>query len=134
VCLGARRLSIIDLSLAGHMPMGDASGRWSIVYNGEVYNFRELREELTERGHSFRSRTDTEVVLRAFMKWGLACMQRFVGMFAFAVHDRDTDTVTLVRDRFGIKPLYYARTDRFILFGSELKALLPALDRPRVDK
>jgi asparagine synthase (glutamine-hydrolysing) len=134
VCLSARRLSIIDLSPAGRMPMHDESGRWAIVYNGEVYNFQELRQELSGLNHRFRSRTDTEVVLHAFMEWGLQCMQRFVGMFAFAVHDRDTDTVTLVRDRFGIKPLYYARTDRFIMFASEVKALLEALDRPKIDQ
>jgi asparagine synthase (glutamine-hydrolysing) len=133
-CLGVRRLSIIDLSAAGHMPMEDASGRWSIAYNGEVYNFQALREELAGLGHRFRSRTDTEVVLHAFMEWGLECMHRFVGMFAFAIHDRDTETVTLVRDRFGIKPLYYARTDRFLLFASEIKALLPELEQARVDK
>ena len=134
VGLGARRLSIIDLSSAGHMPMADASGRWSIAYNGEVYNFEALRRELVELGHQFRSRTDTEVVLHAFMEWGLACMQHFVGMFAFAIHDSKTETVTLVRDRFGIKPLYYARTNRFIVFGSEIKALLVALDQPKVDR
>ncbi len=134
VCLGSLRLSIIDLSAAGHMPMDDASGRWSIVYNGEVYNFEALRAELTELGHQFGSRTDTEVVLHAFMEWGLECMDRFVGMFAFAIHDRDTETVTLVRDRFGIKPLYYARTERFLLFASEIKALIPELEQPRVDK
>ncbi|MGH6896773.1 MAG: asparagine synthase (glutamine-hydrolyzing) [Geminicoccaceae bacterium] len=134
VCLSARRLSIIDLSSAGRMPMHDESGRWAIVYNGEVYNFQELRQELSELNHRFRSRTDTEVVLHAFIEWGLDCMQRFVGMFAFAIHDRDTDTITLVRDRFGIKPLYYARTDRFIMFASEVKALLVALDRPKVDQ
>lgn len=134
VYLGARRLSIIDLSSAGHMPMVDDSGRWSIVYNGEVYNFAELREQLVGLGHRFRSRTDTEVVLHAFMEWGLECMQRFVGMFAFAIHDRDDGTVTLVRDRFGIKPLYCAQTERFILFGSEIKALLTAIEAPRVNK
>jgi asparagine synthase (glutamine-hydrolysing) len=134
VCLGARRLSIIDLSSAGHMPMHDDSGRWAIVYNGEVYNFQELRQELIERNHRFQSRTDTEVVLHAFIEWGLDCMQRFVGMFAFAIHDRDTDTITLVRDRFGIKPVYYARTDRFIMFASEIKALLVAINRPKIDQ
>ncbi len=134
VCLGSLRLSIIDLSAAGHMPMQDASGRWSIVYNGEVYNFQEVREELARLGHQFRSRTDTEVVLHAFMEWGLECLDRFIGMFAFAVHDAETETVTLVRDRFGIKPLYYVRTERFILFASEIKALLPELKEPRVDK
>jgi asparagine synthase (glutamine-hydrolysing) len=134
VCLGARRLSIVDLSPAGHMPMADEKGRWSIVYNGEVYNFQSLRQELVALGHRFRSRTDTEVVLHAFMEWGLECMHRFIGMFAFAVHDRATGAVTLVRDRFGIKPLYYARTDRSILFASEIKALLAALEGPRIDK
>jgi asparagine synthase (glutamine-hydrolysing) len=134
VCLGARRLSIIDLSSAGHMPMHDDSGRWAIVYNGEVYNFQELRQELIERNHRFQSRTDTEVVLHAFIEWGLDCMQRFVGMFAFAIHDRDTDTITLVRDRFGIKPVHYARTDRFIMFASEIKALLVAINRPKIDQ
>jgi asparagine synthase (glutamine-hydrolysing) len=134
VCLGSRRLSIIDLSPAGHMPMADDSGRFAIVYNGEVYNFAELRTELQRHGHVFRSHTDTEVVLRAFMRWGEACLQRFIGMFAFAIHDRDTGTVTLVRDRFGIKPLYYAHSERFILFGSEIKALLAVLERPRVHK
>jgi asparagine synthase (glutamine-hydrolysing) len=129
VCLGSQRLSIIDLSAAGHMPMADESGRFAIVYNGEVYNFEALREELAGRGHRFRSRTDTEVVLHAFMEWGLSCTDRFVGMFAFAVHDREAGTVTLVRDRFGIKPLYYARTERLILFASEIKALLTVLDR-----
>jgi asparagine synthase (glutamine-hydrolysing) len=134
VCLGARRLSIIDLSSAGHMPMADDSGRWSIVYNGEVYNFQALREQLVELGHRLRSRTDTEVVLHAFMEWGLECMHRFIGMFAFAIHDRDSGTVTLVRDRFGVKPLYHARTDRSIPFASEIKALLTAIEGPRVDK
>ena len=134
VCLGSLRLSIIDLSAAGHMPMHDASGRWSIVYNGEAYNFEEVRDELARLGHEFHSRTDTEVVLHAFMEWGLEGVHRFIGMFAFAIHDAETGTVTLVRDRFGIKPLYYARTERFILFGSEIKALLVALPEPRVDK
>ena len=93
-----------------------------------------MRDELARLGHEFHSRTDTEVVLHAFMEWGLEGMHRFVGMFAFAIHDAETGTVTLVRDRFGIKPLYYAKTERFILFGSEIKALLTALREPRVDK
>ncbi|MFH1680249.1 MAG: asparagine synthase (glutamine-hydrolyzing), partial [Candidatus Eisenbacteria bacterium] len=122
--LGAVRLSILDLTAAGRMPMSDAEGRWWIVYNGEVYNFPEIRAELERAGHAFRSRTDTEVVLHAFIEWGEACVERFVGMFAFAVCDRETGTVTLVRDRFGVKPLYYSRRNGHVLFGSEMKTLL----------
>jgi asparagine synthase (glutamine-hydrolysing) len=124
VCLGSNRLSIIDLTEAGHMPMCDEQERWSIVYNGEVYNFQELREELSRHGYTFRSKTDTEVVLHAFEEWREKCLDRFVGMFAFAIYDRRTDTVTLARDRFGKKPLYYALSDGHILFASELKALM----------
>ncbi len=123
VCLGSVRLSIIDLSDAGHMPMSDPTERWWITYNGEVYNFKALREELVALGHVFRSQTDTEVVLHSFIEWGEACLDRFVGMFAFAVHDRQAETVFLVRDRYGIKPLYYHRQDAGIAFASEIKAL-----------
>jgi asparagine synthase (glutamine-hydrolysing) len=128
VCLGASRLSIIDLTPAGHMPMHDGQQSWWIVYNGEVYNFAEVREELRCRGHTFHSRTDTEVVLRAYQQWGEQCLDRFVGMFAFAIYDRNTDTVTLVRDRFGKKPLYYASREGHVLFASEMKALLAVCD------
>jgi asparagine synthase (glutamine-hydrolysing) len=124
VCLGANRLSIIDLSPAGHMPMHDEGDQWWIAYNGEVYNFAELRDELMRCGHTFRSRSDTEVVLRAYQQWGDQCLDRFVGMFAFAIYDRKTDTLTLVRDRFGKKPLYYSQRDGHVLFSSEMKALL----------
>jgi len=122
VCLGSNRLSIIDLSAAGHMPMTDNEGAW-IVYNGETYNFGEVRDELRRLGHHFQSRTDTEVVLRAFREWGDSCLERFRGMFAFAIYDSKADTVTLVRDRFGKKPLYYTQQDGHILFASELKTL-----------
>lgn len=125
-CLGTRRLSIIDLSPAGHMPMSDAEGRWWITYNGEVYNFPELRAELELRGHGFRSRTDTEVVLHAFIEWGERCVDRFIGMFAFAIYDREKSRLFLGRDRYGIKPLYYARKDGHVLFASEIKALVAA--------
>ena len=124
VCLGSRRLSIIDLSAAGHMPMSDAAGRWWIAYNGECYNFGEVREELARLGHEFRSHTDTEVLLHAWIQWGSDCLQRFVGMFAFAIHDTATDEVTLVRDRYGKKPLYYAQTGGVVCFSSEMKGLL----------
>src|SRR5262245_12521761 len=122
VCFGSNRLAIIDLSAAGHMPMTDNEGSW-IVYNGETYNFGQVREELSRLGHRFQSRTDTEVVLRAFREWGDSCLERLRGMFAFAIYDSKTDTVTLVRDRFGKKPLYYTQQDGHILFASEMKAL-----------
>lgn len=137
VCLGSRRLSIIDLSPAGHMPMSDPTGRWWITYNGEVYNFRELRRDLERHGHEFASNTDTEVVLHAFMEWGDRCVERFNGMFAFAIYDRSSRTVVLARDRFGIKPLYHTRRGGHVLFGSEIKALVrpgaeASLERGRV--
>lgn len=134
VCLGAARLSIIDLTDAGRMPMADVKERWWISYNGEVYNFNDLREELLRCGHVFRSRTDTEVVLHAFAEWGEKCLDRLVGMFAFAVYDQEMGTVTLVRDRFGKKPLYYTHRDGHVLFASEMKALLQVSDRLRVDR
>jgi len=134
VCLGSNRLSIIDLSKAGHMPMADADGNLWIVYNGETYNFQRLREELIRCGHEFRSRTDTEVVLHAFRQWGEQCFERFAGMFAFAIYDRRNDTLTLARDRFGKKPLYYTSYDNHILFASELKALLQVTDNLRLNR
>ena len=124
VGLGNTRLAIIDVSEAGHQPMASDDGRFVLVYNGELYNFRELANELAARGHRFQSRTDTEVVLRAWEEWGVACLERFDGMFAFAVWDDQQRTLTLVRDRFGIKPLYYAEDDGRLLFASEIKALL----------
>jgi len=134
VCLGSDRLSIIDLTEAGHMPMSDEHEDWWITYNGEVYNFRKLRDELIPRGHTFRSRTDTEVVLHAFKEWGEKCLDRFVGMFAFAVYNRQTDTLTLARDRFGKKPLYYTLRDDHVLFASELKVLLSRCDNEKLNK
>lgn len=122
VCLGSRRLSIIDLSPAGRMPMSDPTGRWWITYNGEVYNFRELRDDLERRGHRFSSNTDTEVVLHAFIEWGGECVERFDGMFAFAIYDHNSRTVVLARDRFGVKPLYHTRRGGHVLFSSEIKA------------
>jgi asparagine synthase (glutamine-hydrolysing) len=134
IVLGSRRLAILDLSPAGHMPMGEPGGRWWIAYNGEVFNFAEIRTELESLGHVFRSRTDTEVILHAFMQWGTACMHRFVGMFAFAIADTASGDVTLVRDRYGIKPLYYARSGDAILFASEMKSLVQVLGPQRVDR
>ncbi len=122
--LGNRRLAIIDLSAAGHMPMSTASGRLWITYNGEVYNHRELRAELQGYGYRFRSKTDTEVVLYAYSKWGPDCLRRFNGMFALAIWDEEERRLFLARDRLGIKPLYYCFDDARIIFASEIKAIL----------
>jgi asparagine synthase (glutamine-hydrolysing) len=124
VALGNRRLAIIDLSPAGHQPMEDPDGDLVITYNGELYNFRELRAELEARGHRFRSHTDTEVVLAAFKEWGSACLDRFNGMFAFAVWNGRTRELFLARDRYGVKPLYYVALGGGVLFGSEIKSFL----------
>ena len=118
VGLGHRRLAIIDLSDAGSQPMVSADGRYLLSYNGEVYNFKDLRSELNAAGYSFKSKTDSEVVLHAFAKWGPKCVHRFNGMFAFAVWDRKDNTLHLARDRYGIKPLYYAQWGDTFLFGS----------------
>lgn len=122
--LGHRRLSIIDLSPAGHQPMVNEDGRIWIAYNGEVYNFQELRRSLEQRGHVFRSGTDTEVVLHGYEEWGSGVVDRLRGMFAFAICDTRNDTVFLARDRIGIKPLYYTWVGETFLFASETKALL----------
>lgn len=131
VGLGHRRLSIIDLTAAGHQPMESACGRYVLTYNGEIYNFRELRVELEAKGHQFRSRTDSEVVLEGFAEWGTGILDKMNGMFAFAVWDKMNGELTLARDRYGIKPLYYAMQGHTLLFGSEAKAILqhPAYQR-----
>ncbi|MBS1808854.1 MAG: asparagine synthase (glutamine-hydrolyzing) [Acidobacteria bacterium] len=122
--LSQRRLSIVDLSPEGHQPMFSADGRYVVVFNGEIYNFRELRAELESLGHRFRGHSDTEVLLAAVCEWGLeAALKRFVGMYAFALWDRQQATLHLVRDRIGEKPLYYGWVGDVFLFGSELKAL-----------
>ena len=131
VGLGHRRLSIIDLS-GGHQPCYNEDSTVVVVYNGEIYNFQELVEELSALGHTFRSSCDTEVLVHAWEEWGEASVERYNGMFAFALWDRNRKTAFLARDRLGIKPLYYARTDDGrVLFGSELKSLLvdPRLSR-----
>ncbi|MDP9308731.1 MAG: asparagine synthase (glutamine-hydrolyzing) [Actinomycetota bacterium] len=126
VALGNRRLAIIDTSRAGHQPMATEDGSLLIVYNGELYNFPELMPLLEAHGHRFQSRTDTEVVLHAYEEWGPACLERFNGMFGFAIWDTRRRRLFLARDRFGIKPLYYSFHERRFLFASEIKALLQA--------
>jgi asparagine synthase (glutamine-hydrolysing) len=134
--LGFRRLSIIDLSPSGHQPMVSSSGRWVLVFNGEIYSFRELRDELAAEGHVFRGRSDSEVILEACEEWGVeAALKRFIGMFAMALWDRKERKLYLVRDRLGIKPLYYGWAGPSLVFGSELKALRAhPLFEPNVDR
>lgn len=131
VGLGHRRLSIIDLSPAGHEPMPDASGRIWLIFNGEIYNFKELRRELENQGHRFKSNTDSEVIIYAYLEWGRECLARFNGMFAFAIWDSRDESLFLARDRLGIKPLYYSTTPAGFAFASEIKALLaiPGMER-----
>lgn len=124
VGFGHRRLAIIDLSSAGHQPMISRDQQVVLSYNGEIYNFQEIRAELESLGHRFRSRTDSEVVLNSWVEWGKECVLRFNGMFAFAVWDKRDQSLFLVRDRYGIKPLYYACWGQTFLFGSEQKAIL----------
>ena len=141
VCFGHTRLSIIDLTNAGRQPMTDDSGRYVLTYNGEIYNYRDLRAQLTECGYHFATQSDTEVILYAFREWGTECLSRFRGMFAFGLYDRgatfgpdpknkrylpDTPYLFLARDRFGIKPLCYNKTNESVFFASELRFLLQA--------
>jgi asparagine synthase (glutamine-hydrolysing) len=132
VCLGHRRLAVIDPSDAGRQPMRDASGRFAVTYNGEIYNFLSLRKELENRGASFRTKTDTEVLLEAYKHWGAQALERLNGMFAFAIWDDVEQTLFLARDRLGKKPLFYHwDAERGLTFASELPALLldPAIER-----
>ncbi|MGD8648578.1 MAG: asparagine synthase (glutamine-hydrolyzing) [Desulfobacterales bacterium] len=126
VGLAHRRLSIIDLSSAGHQPMKSDDGKVLISYNGEIYNFKEIGKLLERFGHTFNSTTDTEVVLKAYLQWGMECLEKFIGMFAFAIWDGRHQVLVLARDRLGIKPLYYhfSENHHTLLFASELKALM----------
>ncbi|MGH7757587.1 MAG: asparagine synthase (glutamine-hydrolyzing), partial [Vulcanimicrobiaceae bacterium] len=123
--LGMRRLSIIDVA-GGHQPMHNADGSVQLVFNGEIYNYRELRAELVARGHTFYSQSDSEVIVQAYEAWGEGCFQRLHGMFAIALWDKRRQLLLLARDRYGEKPLYVADLGDRLLFGSELKSLLQA--------
>ena len=122
--LGFRRLSIIDLTMDGHQPMHDGSKRFWIIYNGEVYNYVEIRDELIKKGRTFRSNTDTEVVLKSYMEWGKACLEKFNGMWAFCILDSRASKMFCARDRFGIKPFYYYYDGNSFIFASEVKQVL----------
>ncbi|MDK2988477.1 MAG: hypothetical protein PWR16_6 [Methanoculleus sp.] len=128
VALAHRRLAIIDLSEEGRQPMQNKDGTLWLVFNGEIYNYRELMEELVSCGHRFRSKTDTEVILHAYEEWGLGCLHRFNGMWAFALWDGRRRELFCARDRLGIKPFYYAMASGSFLFASEIKALRAAPD------
>lgn len=135
VAIGHRRLAIIDTSPAGHQPMLSEDERYVLSYNGEIYNFKEIRSELQSKGYRFYSKSDSEVVLYALCHWGKKAISKFNGMFALAFYDRKTKSILLARDRYGIKPLYYSNTNQTLAFGSEQKAIW-ALPRPKrvVDK
>lgn len=122
--LGHRRLAVIDLSPAGHQPMAIKEGQYTITYNGEIYNYQELKIELQSLGHQFRSKTDTEVILRSYLEWGENCIQKFNGMFAFAIWDKTRQELFIARDRYGIKPLYYLLQGNKFIFASEQKAII----------
>lgn len=129
VTLGHRRLAILDLSDNGAQPMAYADGRYMLVFNGEIYNFIEIRKELELKGYKFKSESDSEVLLVAYIEWGADCLQKFNGMWAFAIWDREKQQMFMSRDRFGVKPLYYTKLNEAnaIAFGSEMKALTPLM-------
>src|SRR5580698_2067748 len=124
IALGHRRLSILDLSAASQQPMVDPELGLAIVFNGCIYNFRALRSELQAKGYRFFSNGDTEVILKAYHAWGPRCVERFAGMFAFAIAERDSGRLVLARDRLGIKPLYISQSRKMLRFASTLPALL----------
>lgn len=130
VGLGHRRLSIIDVG-GGGQPIGNEDGSVQVVFNGEIYNFVELRDQLEKSGHQFKTRSDTEVIVHAYEEWGKACVKKFNGMFAFAIWDKKKRELFIARDHLGIKPLYYIRIGETLLFGSEVKALLQHPACPR---
>ncbi len=130
VGLGHRRLSIIDLSSVAHQPMCNENGRIWIVYNGEIYNFQDLRKELEQKGHLFKSSSDTEVILHAYEEWDLDCLKALRGMFAFAIWDSDIKRLFLARDRLGEKPLAYSNQNSKFAFASEIRTGLMSMPTP----
>lgn len=124
VSLGHRRLAIIDLSPAGRQPKCNEDGSIWIVFNGEIYNFQEIRSKLEESDHKFSSNTDTEVIIHAYEEWGTGCVERFNGMWAFAIYDKNKGTIFFSRDRFGVKPLYFCQDEKGLIFSSEIKGIL----------
>ena len=134
VGFGHRRLAIIDTSTDGHQPMRSGDGSVRITFNGEIYNYLELRTELTSLGHNFRTKSDTEVLLEAYIEWGHRCLDRLNGMWAFAIHDMRTRTVFCSRDRFGVKPFHYVHIGSMFAFGSEIVQLLPLLPTVRANR
>ncbi len=124
VCLGHRRLSIIDTREIAHQPMWDETGRWCIVYNGEIFNFKDLRADLLARGFTFRTESDTEVLLKLFIREGESCLNKLNGFFALCIYDKQEQSLFVARDRFGVKPLYYLHDDDKFLFGSELQSIV----------
>jgi asparagine synthase (glutamine-hydrolysing) len=126
--LGHRRLSILDLSEKGHQPLCDETENYWIVYNGEVYNYQEIRKELIENGHQFTTETDTEVVLKSYLEWGKACLHKFNGMWSFVIYNKATQQLFGARDRFGVKPFYYIHNTKTFAFCSEIKGLLKLAD------
>ena len=122
--MGHRRLSILDVSYAGHQPMSDSSRNIWISFNGEIYNFKKLRSELEKFGHIFKSNSDTEVIIYAYKQWGINCIKKFNGMFAFSLYD-NLKKFYLCRDRYGVKPIYYHLTeDKTLVYASEIKSIL----------
>ena len=131
--LGFVRLSILDLSDAGHQPMFSDDARYSIIFNGEIFNFIEIRDELIKNGVGFRSKTDTEVLLKSYIFWGEECLDKFNGMWAFVIYDKETKSVFAARDRFGVKPFYYYVDNRQFIFASEIPAILEVLKEKPIE-
>ena len=136
LALGHRRLSILDLSPLGHQPMSYDNGRLWIIFNGEIYNYIEIRNELRKKKYEFLTNTDTEVILASYKEWGSDCVHKFNGMWAFVIYDREKNILFGARDRFGVKPFYYFLSKNYFAFASEIKALLtlPFIEKKINDK